>query len=303
MKGKLLDTFPFDSLHIINPEDLSLSQGSNKNVVLCCKRCNSTFDRKVYRIKHGECPYCNGRRVNHTNNINKCFPEIIPWLKDKNDGTKYTAKSNCKIPLICIECQSEFSARIDSLSHGSRCPFCAGLKINHTNNLHRTLPDIIPYLVDQSDAHNYTRRCDRKVCLKCVKCNHLYSTSVSNFAAGHRCPKCTRSRGENMISEWLQQNNIEFIHQYRIPECKNILPLPFDFAIFINKELYGLIEYHGKQHKLPIAFFGGRSEFQKRKNNDLIKQQYCEKNNIPLLIVWFDTQNITSILNDWYHLE
>lgn len=59
-------------------------------------------------------------------------------------------------------------------------------------------------------------------------------------------------------------------------------PLPFDFGILVNgKEL--LIEFDGEQHEKPIKYFGGIKKAQEIKLYDQIKNDYCEKNNIPLL--------------------
>lgn len=38
-------------------------------------------------------------------------------------------------------------------------------------------------------------------------------------------------------------------------------PLRFDFALFENEKLIGLIEYNGRQHYEPIEYFGGTDNF------------------------------------------
>lgn len=129
-------------------------------------------------------------------------------------------------------------------------------------------------------------------------CNNIWEITPDNFLQGKRCPECnSRSNGEIIISKILTENEIEYSKQYRFKDCKNKQPLPFDFAIFKNKELIYLIEYHGKQHYEPITFFGGEKGFQYRIQNDKIKYNYCIENNINLIIIpYYKYKNIEEIL-------
>ena len=88
------------------------------------------------------------------------------------------------------------------------------------------------------------------------------------------------SHGEYYIMSILKENNITFIQQYKFNDCKNKLPLPFDFYL---PDYNICIEYDGEQHFKPVDYFGGEDDFVKRKINDKIKTQYCFKNNIYLI--------------------
>jgi very-short-patch-repair endonuclease len=68
--------------------------------------------------------------------------------------------------------------------------------------------------------------------------------------------------------------------EYKFNDCRNILPLPFDFYL---KNLNLLIEYDGRQHFEAVDLFGGEEGLKKRKINDNIKNEYCKKNRISLL--------------------
>ena len=47
----------------------------------------------------------------------------------------------------------------------------------------------------------------------------------------------------------LKRLNIPFKREYRLEDCRDKMPLPFDFALFNNEnELIGLIENNGSQH-------------------------------------------------------
>lgn len=71
-----------------------------------------------------------------------------------------------------------------------------------------------------------------------------------------------------------------------------------------NDNIKILIEYDGKQHFQPIDYFGGKEQYNKNKIRDDIKDEYCKKNNMPLLrLPYFLTneeikQQILKILND-----
>ena len=80
--------------------------------------------------------------------------------------------------------------------------------------------------------------------------------------------------------------------QYKFDDCKYKRKLPFDFAIFHpqNKKLLFLIELHGEQHYFPFTFNKESNKqkeenFLHRKYLDQLKEDYCIKNNIPLLII------------------
>jgi hypothetical protein len=64
-----------------------------------------------------------------------------------------------------------------------------------------------------------------------------------------------------------------------------------------------LIEYQGEQHYHPVQF-GSKgnviSIWNRTKNNDAIKRNWCAANNIPLLEVpYWDFENIETIIGDF----
>ena len=63
----------------------------------------------------------------------------------------------------------------------------------------------------------------------------------------------------------------------------------FDFAIFNNDQLLYLIEYDGVQHFDETQQWKETGFITTRKN-DLLKNQYCFKNKIPLIRIPFDQQ-------------
>src|SRR5699024_1086307 len=86
---------------------------------------------------------------------------------------------------------------------------------------------------------NFSKMRDR-ITIKHLKCGKIYSVeprSIKNQNARCICEKS--SVGERQIRKILKNKNIDFEEQYKIPNCKNILPLPFDFKVTINDKEIG----------------------------------------------------------------
>lgn len=120
---------------------------------------------------------------------------------------------------------------------------------------------------------------------RCGVCGNLFYELPAKINNGHTtsCGCRIQSFGETYIKSLLEDMQVQFIQQYAFNDCKNVYVLRFDFAIFQNNDLIGLIEYDGRQHFEAITFFGGEEGFEKTKKRDEIKNTYCKLNNIPLL--------------------
>ncbi|MFA5760069.1 MAG: DUF723 domain-containing protein [Clostridia bacterium] len=123
--------------------------------------------------------------------------------------------------------------------------------------------------------------------------------------AGSGCPKCNSSKGELRIHKFLDTNKVFNKSQFRIRECQDKRPLPFDFAIFEDKDktrLKCLIEYDGEQHFNKRSFFFKKSEkaYEDRKRKDGIKNNYCLQNCIPFMrIPYWQKDNIEKLLENF----
>lgn len=110
---------------------------------------------------------------------------------------------------------------------------------------------------------------------------------------------CLRSRKEEEIKKILINHNISFQREYIFDDLKDRKQLRFDFAIFDkNNNLFGLIEYQGQQHYMDNCLFNNFGLLQK---HDLMKQEYCKQNNIPLLILNKENDLEEDIIK-WYSI-
>lgn len=144
-----------------------------------------------------------------------------------------------------------------------------------------------------SEYHNSST----KVEIKHDKCGRIFEVTPNNFKSNQSgCPHCYKSKGEMAIAKVLDELKIDYAEQYKIKECKNKLPLPFDFAVFSNNQLKCLIEFDGEQHFKPKF---GEGNFVITQKNDKIKDDYCKMNNINLIrIPYTEIKNIPKIIEE-----
>jgi hypothetical protein len=149
-----------------------------------------------------------------------------------------------------------------------------------------------------------------KLIFQC-KCGDKFTTTLNSFLHQdkYRCDNCTKKQSKlsYLTENYLKENQFNYRYEYRIDECRNIKPLPFDFAIFDNENnLKLLIELDGIQHFEPTNFNGldyvrALKNYEYTKNNDNIKNEYCKNNNIQLLRIpyWeFKKNNYLNELNN-----
>jgi hypothetical protein len=122
-----------------------------------------------------------------------------------------------------------------------------------------------------------------------------------NHIGGAGCPVCLEPRGESKIRNILKSMNIDFSKEHVFDDCvntnngeKRCKKLQFDFY-FPSKNI--AIEYDGIHHFKPVKRFGGIERFNTQKNNDKIKDEYCEKMGIKLVrIPYTEFKNLEEIL-------
>jgi len=202
-------------------------------------------------------------------------------------------KAKHKLPIICPT-HGLFEQEATSHLGGCGCPTCgfeAGADIRRVTNEEfkeqSTHVHAGRYLYPRTD---YIRR-DLNVIITCRE-HGDFQQLPGNHLAGKGCSKCRLSSGEREISRYLTELGIQFEEQKRYNDCRNILPLPFDFYI---PEYNALIEFDGIQHSEPRERFGGEDGFAKTVINDGIKNRYAAANNIKLLRIRYDANVETAI--------
>lgn len=200
----------------------------------------------------------------------------------------------------CHRCGKVYSVSRDGLVSGksSCCNHCKGEKIRNKaqerglNVWHKGNRFGMLEILESAGIkgnHSYVKcKCD---------CGNVINVRVEHLRGNHHgrtisCGCASQSSGEIKITQLLEQANIEFQAQYRIKNFN--LSSPFDFAIFNNGVLLGLIEYDGEQHFESIEFFGGEEKLKLQQERDERKNKWCKDNNIPLIrIPYTEYDNLT----------
>lgn len=112
------------------------------------------------------------------------------------------------------------------------------------------------------------------------ECGKKFETSMASFSNGKfRCDDCSKSisKYEYHVMNFLKENNIDYIKEFKFNDCRDILPLPFDFYLVHENKI---IEVDGIQHFQRTLF---KDSFDIIKKHDNIKNEYCKRKKIPLL--------------------
>ena len=171
------------------------------------------------------------------------------------------------------------------------CPSCnGGIKFNTEIFISKS-KDIHGEKYDYSSV-NYINS-STKVEIIC-KIHGIFKQIPNNhISKKYGCPYCNESHGEKEICKILNNNNINYIRQYKFNNCRHILPLPFDFYI---PDFNLCIEFDGEQHFRIFEKWGGEENLLNIKRNDEIKNQFCKNNNIEILRIKYN-ENIKDLLS------
>lgn len=121
---------------------------------------------------------------------------------------------------------------------------------------------------------NYTGT-KEPICIICPKHGEFWQ-KPNDHLSGKGCPKCNESQLEKNLKKYFEENNINYIYQYK------------DFWLgkqsldFFLPEYNTAIECQGKQH-FGKGGWGTSYDFDKIKELDKIKYNNCKEHNIRLL--------------------
>ena len=126
------------------------------------------------------------------------------------------------------------------------------------------------------------------------ECGNQITVLSSNLRSGHTtsCGCECRSRGELAIAKLLTENNISFEQEVSMFKFANGTNARFDFYVD-NKYL---IEYDGETHyQYNLHGWHNKEQLQAQQERDVIKNQWCIDNNIPLIRIPYTHLNELNI--------
>ena len=236
--------------------------------------------------KYG-CPMCSSS-VLSTDEFIKRAKEVHG---DRYDYSLVEYKNSDTIIKIICPIHGIFEQKARKHLEGNRCKKCSSRNRALTTE----------YFIKRSkevhgNKYDYSlseyKNAKTKITIICPTHGEFKQIPRNHFLNKQGCPKCKSSHGETKIRKFLTDNNIVFEEQKRFKDCKNKLPLPFDFYI---PSLNTVIEFQGEQHYIPTRYCGGKEKFIKTKINDKIKKEFCISNNINFVEIKYN-EDIESIL-------
>jgi len=261
--------------------DYSLVKYKNNKtkVRIICKE-HGPFEQRPDLHLYSGCPICSGNNKKTTNDFIK---ESIKTHGDKYDYSLVNyINGKIGVKIICKE-HGEFEQRAISHIRGSGCWKC---KKNYPKSVEKFIEKATEVHGDIYDYRKskYKNALD-KIEIKCNKHGSFFQTPNKHITLKQGCPKCRRSKGVNSICKILDDYSIKYENEKYIDGCVSNNKRPLYFDIVINNNI--AIEYDGEQHFIPIEKWGGESNLKSVKERDLIKDNFCKRNNIKLFRITY----------------
>lgn len=251
----------------------------------CGKEFNKVLEDAIYN-KHLCCQDCLKDRVGHNrrkgekhlSTIEKAGYKIIENIINPTNSEyievedKLGYKGFVRASRVSSgKGMSKFDARINKKHYVEN--------VNHYAELNGVDIECLDFVEKRHTRQSLLFRCS---------CGNEFITSLASFQNGKvRCEICAKSisRYELKFKKYLDDNNIKYIYQYSLNQCRDVLPLPFDFFILGYNFL---VEIDGEGHFYPCNFNQTSDEkakisFDTTVRHDKIKNKFCEDNSIKLL--------------------
>lgn len=232
------------------------------------------------------CKYCAGKQLPEWYVIEK-MQEVNPDVELLEPYVNITTRIKCR----CKKHGIISNKTPKEILSGRGCVQCGLEKLSACNTLSNEeyIESVKKINPDITVLGNYISG-EEDILVKCNKCGHEWSQKARNFSSYYRiCPLCGGYSGEILVSNFLNNFKFKYKQQYRFNDCIDKRPLPFDFAILDeNDKVLCLIEYDGEGHFSPVTIMKmpykeADNAFKNTVKHDMIKDLYCEENNIPLI--------------------
>ena len=280
-----------------NGEYELVSEYTNNKIKVRIKHniCNNEYEVNPNRFLCGDkCPFCSKHQTQFKNNYSIVVKDK---LGDDYELLSDYVNNKTKIKILHKVCNKEYEVRPYNIDKKkpNKCPFCYAKNIKKNTKIFKE--EVFNLVGNEYTVLGKYEYGKTKIKMRHNKCNREYMVSPDMFLnKGRRCPNCKRSKGEDRIRKYLEDNNIYFQEQFSFPDCKNIYPLKFDFMLEDDSGKIILIEYDGIFHYKNLY----NENLEDQKKRDKIKDEYCNNHdNIDLhRISYKEFDNIETILDE-----
>lgn len=273
---------------------------------ICKKHQNKGVQKITYDHFHNRnqgCKYCGIEHVNTFDKHNKTTEnEIISFL-EQYDNIQYCGmefiNGRCYVKYICMKhpnAHIQIRPKNAIMRRKFICYECYkdSLKLSDFN---QKIHDKNPNLEVLSEYNGY----NSIVSCFCKTCEYTWEIKAGVLLEHCTCPRCRKaiSESEKIVASILSKYKFNYEPQKRFLDCINIRPLPFDFYL---SDYNCCIEFDGEHHYKIIQRSNKNEdelirELQNIQRNDLIKTNYCNKNNIVLIrIPYWERNHMESFL-------
>lgn len=238
---------------------------SHKKVLInfACGHPAHPMSPSCYKIGQ-RCPRCSNNSPEQAReNYYKALEEV--GYKATDDYERGDVK-------VRIECEKGhvFPMRPHDFVSGQRCPKCSNRCPEQAKeNFFKAVKKAgfkIKSGVYKTSKSLFILECDK---------GHEVRTNGNRFMSqNQRCKKCSASKGEGIIREWLLEHNIKHTWHFNLYRSTNKRKR-WEYDFFIP-EFNLLIEVQGEQHSKRVKLFNKRTSLEKRQAMDKAKRQYAE---------------------------
>ena len=266
---------------------------SKRRCMAKCVKCGAIKERSYKSLKHDHserCKDCPSQLKSYDDLVGKKYGKLTILKRNGHHIQKSGATK------VVVTCQCDCGNIVDVQLYKVLTGHTTSCGCYHSEKVKEIKDDltgkkfgkltVIERVIDDSNKRT-TWKCE-------CECGNVTLATTSHLKNGKKksCG-CLNSSTEYLLALYLTELKIEYKQQYRIDGCKYKRSLPFDFALFHDGQLIGLIEINGEQHYYPFTFCGENKtvkqlNLEKLQAKDKIKKDFCQKNNIPLLIIKWD---------------
>lgn len=296
-----------------------LTPGSNVRIEVICDFCGEPYYPFVYNYNNRKnkdfdaCDNCRTRKGSNTTLGRRAKEHFdkIRQVCEENDYILLTDESEYRdlnTPII-YECKKHGIKQSNAglLLQGRGCRDCGYETVVQKRTLDKQ------YVKNETEKFNGNKLLNpddyigarvRNLKILC-SCGEIFITSFNDYMSkdAKRCPSCSghESSGEYAVKQILNKYNISFVQQKKFSDCRDTLPLPFDFYL---PDYNMVIEYNGRQHYEAVDYFGGQDAFEYTAKHDSMKDTYCKDNNIHMLrISYADYKNTEHIITKELNID
>lgn len=246
---------------------INYSNSSDKVEIVCPKH-GSFWQSLFSHCKIGnECPKCakDKEKVPLKEFLARAYK--LHGEKDSYDKVAYNAL-NDHVTITC-KTHGDYTQRAGSHLAGYRCRKC------HVDQYILSTEQFIENARKvHGDKYDYSKvvyRGNKKpVEIICPTHGSFFLKPNGHVSTRQGCGLCQESKGEIAVEVFLKKYRLEYVRQYRVQ------PYLFRYDFYLPEfDIY--IEFHGKQHYMPVDLFGGQLGFEKTKERDERKRDIVKE--------------------------